>query len=31
MKNVVSKKFGRPALAVAGGLISGIASLIFGK
>jgi hypothetical protein len=31
MKNAVLKKFGRPALAVAVGLIPGIASLIFEK
>jgi hypothetical protein len=31
MKNVVSKKFGRPALAVVVGWIPGIASLIFEK
>jgi hypothetical protein len=31
MGNAISKTYGDPALAVAGGLISGIASLIFGK
>ena len=31
MKNAVSKKFGRPDLAVVVGLIPGIASLIFEK
>jgi hypothetical protein len=31
MKNIVSKMFGRPALAVVAGLIPGIARLIFEK
>ena len=31
MGNAISKKFGRPSLAVVIGLITGIASLIFGK